>query len=211
MVSPNPVATAPGTDPPPERVPHIAHGRIEAMGVEIEKKYRLGRERQEQLRRRLTELGATNRGRAFETNTLYAGHNLDPRIHVLRLRRAGDRAVLTYKERSPTDSPIKRQREDETAVEDAQALTAILDALGYQPSAVYEKRRETWTFAGAEIVIDELPFGFFVEIEGEEHSIAEAERLLELADVEAEHASYPELTLRHGSRKGEMVEVRFPR
>ena len=76
---------------------------------------------------------------------------------------------------------------------------------------MYEKRRETWTFVGAEIVIDELPFGVFVEIEGEEYSITEAERLLELADVEAEHASYPELTLRYGSRKNEMVEARFPR
>lgn len=211
MVSANPVATAPGTDLPLEHVPHTEYGGIEAMGVEIEKKYRLGQERQEQLRRRLTELGAMNRGRAFETNTLYAGHNLDPQIHVLRLRRTSDRVVLTYKERSPSESLIKRQREDETAVEDADALTAILEALGYRPAAVYEKRRETWTFVGAEVVIDELPFGVFVEIEGEEHLITKAERLLELSGVEAEHASYPELTLRHGSRKGDMVEARFPR
>jgi len=180
------------------------------MGFEIEKKYRLARERQEQLRHRLEALGATKSGSELEENTLYAGHGLDPRSRVLRLRRTGGRAVLTYKERYASNSSIKRQREDETAIDDADALAAILEALDYKPVIVYEKRRETWTFASVEVVVDELPFGFFVEIEGEEQAILEAERSLNLNDVDTENASYPELTLRCGSKNATIIEARFP-
>lgn len=180
------------------------------MAVEIEKKYRLSPEEWEPLRRRLAESGAEVRGAVeFEENTLYTGPGLDPRSRVLRVRRKGARAVFTYKERDTSGAAVKRQREEETEVSDAAALAAILEALGYSPALVYEKRRATWLLAGAEVVLDELPFGLFAEIEGEEASILEAERLLGLGAAEVEHSPYPELTLRHGERKGDVVEARF--
>ena len=182
------------------------------MGLEIEKKYRLRVEQLERLRLRLAEVGAEWRGEEFEENTLFAGANLGEGNRALRLRRVGDRAVLTFKERAEADaSPIKRQREDETEIGDAEALTTILDALGYRPALVYEKRRATWRLAAAEVVLDELPFGHFVEIEGDERAIEEAERLLNLADADAEHATYPQLTAKHGRRNGALVEARFSR
>jgi adenylate cyclase class IV len=88
-------------------------------------------------------------------------------------------------------------------------MAAILEALGYRPALIYEKRRETWHLAGAVVVIDELPFGLFAEIEGEENSIKEAERLLELENAEAETATYPQLTKQYGERKGATIEARF--
>jgi adenylate cyclase class 2 len=180
------------------------------MPIEIEKKYRLTPERLEPLRRKLKEVGAEGEGTAeFEENVIYTGPGLDPTRRVLRLRRKGARAVFTFKERDLSGSPIKRQREEETEVSDARALASILDALGYRPVLVYEKRRETWRVAGAEVVIDELPFGLFVEIEGDEARIVEAENLLGLDSAEAEHAPYPELTLRHGTKRGDVVESRF--
>jgi adenylate cyclase, class 2 len=180
------------------------------MPIEIEKKYRLPPARLEPLRRRLREVGAEGDGSAeFEENTIYTGPGLDPGRRALRLRRKGERAVFTFKERELSGSPVKRQREEETEVSDAGALAAILEALGYRPALVYEKRRETWRLAGAEVVIDELPFGLFVEIEGDEPRILEAESLLGLGDAEAEHAPYPELTLRHGVERGGVFESRF--
>src|SRR2546421_179289 len=92
---------------------------------------------------------------------------------------------------------------------DADALASILEALGYRPALVYEKRRAAWRVAGAEVVLDELPFGLFVEIEGEEEAILEAEKILKLETARAEHAPYPELTLRHGKKNGDVVEARF--
>lgn len=179
------------------------------MATEIEKKYRLTPEQREALSQKLRAVGAILQGKEFEENTLYAGGNLEPRRQVLRLRRAGDKAIVTYKERYESESAIKHQREDETQVEDAAALGAILEALGYRPFLVYEKRRATWHIRQAEVVLDELPFGFFVEIEGEESDITEVESLLNLADVEAEMATYPELTERHGEKRGDVIEARF--
>lgn len=179
------------------------------MGTEIEKKYRIKSEEVARLRERLQAVGAEARGEEFEENTLYAGPGLERGNRVLRLRRVGDRAIFTFKESMASSSGIKRRREDETAVEDADALHAILEALGYAPAVVYEKRRETWLVAGVEVVIDELPFGLFVEIEGEEESILEAERLLELGGATMEPISYPQLTVQHGTNNGTLIEARF--
>jgi adenylate cyclase class 2 len=179
------------------------------MGIEIEKKYRLGSGERERLSARLVEAGAEHVASDFEENTIYTGGNLVPGRSVLRVRRIEGKAILTYKERFPSDSAVKRQREEETNVENAEALAAILDALGFEPVVVYEKRRETWRLAGAIVVVDELPFGLFAEIEGEEQTIKEAERLLRLEDAEAEMATYPQLSLQHGQRKGSTTEARF--
>jgi adenylate cyclase class 2 len=180
------------------------------MGTEIEKKYRVDAEEAASLRARLRAAGAQARGEEFEENVLYAGPGLEHGNRVLRLRRVrGGRSVFTFKESMPGSGGIKRRREDETEVADPDALATILDALGYAPAAVYEKRRETWLVADVEVVIDELPFGQFVEIEGTEGSILEAERLLELTATRAEPKSYPQLTLEQGTRRGALVEARF--
>src|SRR5256714_12654517 len=180
------------------------------MGIEVEKKHRLTAEEGESLRCRLEEIGAEAEGGAeCEENVVYTGPGLDPRRRVLRLRRKGGRALFTFKEREPSPAAVKRQREEETEVADASALASILEALGYRPALVYEKRRAVWRVAGAEVVLDELPFGLFVEIEGEEASILEAEKILKLETAAPEHAPYPELTLRHGKKNGDVVEARF--
>lgn len=179
------------------------------MSIEIEKKYRLTSEQREQLSARLSEAGAGYEGMEFEENTIYTGGNLVPGRSALRVRRVEGKAILTYKERFPSASTVKRQREEETRVENAEALAAILAALGLVPALVYEKRRQTWLLAGAVVVIDELPFGLFAEIEGEETAIEEVERILGLEDAEAEQATYPQLTERHGRRQGTTIEARF--
>ncbi len=181
------------------------------MGVEIEKKYRVTQDEQEELRQRLLQLGAQLLGEEFEENTLYAGNNLDVQRSVLRLRRTERSATLTYKERFVSDSAIKHQREDETRIEDADAMHTILDALGYQPALVYEKRRATWTLSDVEIVIDELPFGAFVEIEGGEAKILEVEKVLSLTEAETEMRTYPQLTQQYGVRRSSLIEARFTR
>lgn len=179
------------------------------MGTEVEKKYRLTLEQRERLIQRLRESGAAALGDEFEENTLYAGGNLNLSRAVLRLRRVAGKAILAYKEREASESAIKRQREDETVVEDAQALDQIFSALGFRPALVYEKRRSTWRLKGAEVVVDELPFGLFAEIEADEKTIMEVEELLGLRDAEAEMATYPGLARRHGVKRGDVIEARF--
>ena len=181
------------------------------MPIEIEKKYRLTEKQLQELQRRLPEIGAVFEGEEFEENTLYGGDRLDVGTCVLRLRRVGDvaGALLTYKQRFPSASSIKQQQENETRVSDADATDAILQALGYKPALVYEKRRSTWRLDDAEVDVDELPFGLFMEIEANPDEIVRVERLLSMKGLQAEMETYPGLTLKHGKRHGDFVESRF--
>jgi adenylate cyclase, class 2 len=179
------------------------------MAIEIEKKYRLTSNQREEVLRRLPAIGATRLGEELEVNILYSGEALDPDRCVLRLRRVGRRGILTYKERFPSDSDIKHQQEDETRVENPDAMESILDAMGFVPALVYEKRRETWRLGKAEIVVDELPFGLFMEIEGTESEIRRIETDLAIKRLKSETSTYPQLTRKHGTDFGGVIEARF--
>jgi adenylate cyclase class 2 len=179
------------------------------VAIEIEKKYRVSKARLDDLLQRLHGVGAEWRKEEFEENTLYEGHSLDSNRCVLRLRRVGDAATLTYKERLPIQSDAKHQREEETRVESVEAMRAILEAIGFRARLVYEKRRHTWTLGETEIVIDELPFGLFVEIEGSESGIAATERSLGMEEFPAEAATYPQLTRKLGKLVGDVIQARF--
>lgn len=101
---------------------------------------------------------------------------------VLRLRQ--DRAArLTYKGASVNEQGVLRRAEIEFAVEDFERAKQFLEALGYRKLFYYEKYRTTYAlestrlpvnfkqqvvgFHDCRIMLDELPYGNFVEIEGE--------------------------------------------
>ena len=88
-------------------------------------------------------------------------------------------------------------------------MTQILQNLGLEPKLVYEKRRRKWKFRSAEVVIDLLPFGLFMEIEGSVTAIKEAEMLLEADLLEPVAETYPRLTAIHGERLDDRIESRF--
>ena len=181
------------------------------MPVEIEKKYRLTKKQRETIGRRLRNLGASPGDVEFEENTIYRGGRLDLGGCTLRLRRVNGRALLTFKQRFPSKSPIKHQREEETEVADANALDAILRSLEFRPALVYEKRRTRWNIGKAEIALDELSFGLFMEIEGAEQEIARVEKQLEAETLPAVMETYPALTARLGKKRGGVIEARFAR
>ncbi len=179
------------------------------MPIEIEKKYRLTSEQKEILPGRLRAIGSQFVSAEFEENTLFKGETVKPGRSVLRLRLVGDRAILTYKEPLPSPAAIKHQLEEETAVADPQAMRGILTGLGISPAVIYEKRRQTWRLRDVEIMVDELPFGWFMEIEGPEQEISAVERELGIEGLMAEEATYPQLTLKLGTLCGAVVEARF--
>jgi adenylate cyclase class 2 len=94
-------------------------------------------------------------------------------------------------------------------VDDPDAMELILEALGFTPGLIYEKRRETWTLGKTEIVIDELPFGLFMEIEGAEQDIRDIESKLAIKHLRTEPATYPQLALKHGKHHDGLIEARF--
>lgn len=179
------------------------------MAIEIEKKYRLKEAQYERISAALAESGAGFTGEDFEENTIYGGGILDEQTAVLRVRKIAGKTILTYKRRIQNDSAVKHQVEHETEIEDAEEIERIIENLGFQKTLVYEKRRRTWEFRKTEIVLDTLPFGLFMEIEGEMSAINEVERFLGAEDFPAEHETYPHLTREFGERNGNIIESRF--
>jgi adenylate cyclase class 2 len=133
-----------------------------------------------ELKRRIAALGATSRGPVFETNVRYenAAGTLARDGCLLRLRKDSG-ARLTFKSPSEADDrEFKVHRELEVHVGDFETMHLILGSLGFRSVQIYEKNRETFAVDGAELCLDELPFGRFLEIEGPKERIRYlAERL----------------------------------
>ncbi len=179
------------------------------MPIEIEKKYRLTKKQRQSIERRMRDMAIEPGELEFEENTIYRGGRLNLGGCALRLRRVNGRAYLTFKRRLPGKSPIKHQQEEEVTVGNADSMAAILDSLGFQPGLVYEKRRTRWKVGNAKVVIDELPFGLFMEIEASVREINRVEKMLEAQSLPAVMETYPTITARLGKERRGVVEARF--
>ena len=139
------------------RAPPVSH----AGSVEIEVKLRVASP--EAASSLLVRSGARRvEARHFEDNRLFddAAGSLRARGVSLRLRRT-PAAVRPSPTRAPGASRdgLKAREERETNMEDADAMQAILLALGLSPVFRYQKYREVWALGEAEVVVDETPIG----------------------------------------------------
>ena len=125
------------------------------------------------MRSRIINLGADSSGRVFETNVRFddINDNLIQRKSLLRLRR-DNKTTLTYKsEPEAKDKNFKVLKELEVAVSDFNTMKLILESLGFYKKQIYEKWRETFKLNGIIFCIDTMPYGNFLEIEGEKENI----------------------------------------
>jgi adenylate cyclase class 2 len=147
-------------------------------------------------RTKLLELGATSLSTLhFESNELYdddAG-SLAGSGRALRLRRAGDAAILTFKGPARFIDGVKVREERETRVSDPEQTEAILAGLRLSPRFRYEKKREEWTLEGCAVALDETPIGNFVEVEGDPQAIRRAVASLGLDFASAVPYTYARL------------------
>ena len=122
--------------------------------------------------------------RVLETNIRFdlPDGRLRSEGRVLRLRQDTD-ARFTYKSPSTNQQGVLSRTEIEFTVGDFEKAKEFLEALGYQKLIAYEKYRTTYTleadsllskiheqahgYHSCLIMLDELPYGNFVEIEGE--------------------------------------------
>jgi adenylate cyclase, class 2 len=140
-------------------------------GQEIEAKFYV--QDLNKVKMQLEHLGARLiQERVLETNIRFdlPGASLRAEGRVLRLRRDTD-SRLTYKSASKNEQGVLSREEIEFVVEDFQKAKRFLEALGYQKLVYYEKYRTTYALQPSEgfihVMLDELPYGNFVEIEGE--------------------------------------------
>lgn len=132
--------------------------------------------------------------RVYERNVRYdtPDGKLRARNAIVRLRQ-DTRVRITYKDDPETEnaSAIGKTRfEAETEVGDFDTMQTILNKLGYQQTQVYEKYRTTYANDDAEITLDEMPFGNFIEIEGTDAAINAIINLLGLQDAPRFKVSY---------------------
>jgi adenylate cyclase class 2 len=121
--------------------------------------------------------------RVFERNVRYenADETFSRQGIVLRLRQDA-RVRLTYKESGSIKDGALERFEAEVTVDDFSTMDLILRRLGFQPFVVYEKYRTTYQLGTAEIVLDEMPYGHFIEIEAESSVIDTTLNTLGLQD-----------------------------
>jgi adenylate cyclase class 2 len=154
---------------------------------------------------RITDLSALNRRlrdsafrlvtpRTHESNTLYdlPGPILRQRGEMLRLRRYGDVWTLTHKSKGKTGRH-KSRIELETRVQDGRKMHAILHALGYRPTFIYEKFRAEWSDGNGHLVVDETPIGNFGEIEGPRRWIDRTANLVDIIPEDYITQTYADL------------------
>lgn len=159
--------------------------------IEIEAKFYL-RHLGDIRRRVLAAGGRLVSPRHLERNERYdtPDGRLSAAGEILRLR-IGDRVMLTHK--VPLQTP-ERRREIEVEATDAAAARALLQSLGYRIIVVYEKYREAFALDGDQVMLDELPFGCFVEVESpNEEAVASASRRIGLEWSRRVPFSYVEL------------------
>jgi adenylate cyclase class 2 len=159
---------------------------MSANGLETEVKFYV--HDLDQIKSRLEELKARLiQERILEANIRFdlPGGPLRAEGRVLRLRQDTS-TKLTYKSASTNEQGVLSREEIEFEVEDFEKAKRFLEALGYQKLVYYEKYRTTYALQPSEgflqsdaveeakpaeglilIMLDELPYGNFVEIEGE--------------------------------------------
>jgi adenylate cyclase class 2 len=146
--------------------------------------------------KQLLKLGANRvQERLYERNMRYDTEDgsLTDRGIVLRLRE--DAGVkLTYKTKGALERGIITREELEVEVSDFDTMEAILQKFGFERSMFYEKYRTVYAFNNTYVMLDELPFGTFVEVEGNtEDAIISALVQLGLQDSERRVDSYMKL------------------
>ena len=125
-----------------------------------------------------------SRGKELEGKIIALGGCLrDPKVHEINLRfdtpnqdllsagkllrlRMDTRARLTYKGPGRVEGGARLRQELEFTVSDFDTTRALVEALGYQMQMMYEKYRTTYQLGELELVLDEMPYGDFLEIEG---------------------------------------------
>lgn len=146
----------------------------------------------------------TTHERTFEDNALYdlPGGVLAASGRVLRLRRYGGEAVLTFKGPTAGPSRHKVRVEEETRVADPARLEGILEGVGFVRAYRYQKFRTTFRLGSLDVALDETPVGTYVELEGDPDEIDRTAARLGFAPDAYELATYRELHERDAAARG---------
>ncbi|MBI5965512.1 MAG: class IV adenylate cyclase [Chloroflexi bacterium] len=179
-------------------------------GQEIEAKFHIQDLKRIELR--LLELKAQLiQPRVHEVNLRFDRPNRELRdsFRVLRLRK-DDKVRFTFKGPSvEAEGGILSRQEIEFFVSDFDSAKLFLESIGFEAVVFYEKFRATYELNNTHIMLDELPYGDFIEIEGDSvemiHSIADSLGLNWDAMIKAGyHALFDRVAGRYGLESSQL-------
>ncbi len=127
------------------------------------------------LAERLRNCGADlTRERMLEQNLRLDTPDRKLRQHgqLLRLRK-DDRVRITYKDNARTEGGVIARTEIEFTADNLEVARKLFEALGYQVVVTYEKYRREYQIGDVLVMLDELPFGDFMEIEAPSNTLIE--------------------------------------
>lgn len=157
----------------------------------IEKEIKLRIEDPVSLSADLKRKGARFIGKAFQRTVRFDDQNASLALRGIALRvRSGLCDVVTVKRKLDDAGGVSQREEYEAEVEDIEIFRRMFIALGFDRERIMEKYRMDFEFNGTLVSVDEMPFGMFVEIEGEEDKISETVNLLGLYGKERILGSY---------------------
>jgi len=159
------------------------------------------------IRRKLRDASfVVSERRVLETNALFdhPQRPLGKQGKLIRVRRAGPHAVLTYKGPPAPGGSHKKRPEIEVDVSDGATLEEILRQIGYQPIFRYQKFRTEYAQDAhrGKIMLDETPIGNFLEVEGAPRWIDRTARLLGFSSADYITSSYGFLYLTYCREHG---------
>lgn len=117
------------------------------------------------IRERILALGARSLSSRYLERNLrldYPDARLAKRQALLRLRQ-GEKNSITYKQGT---AQFEAREEVEIEVDDFDQALRLLASVGFVITTTYEKYRELFRLGPATLMLDEMPFGCFLEIEG---------------------------------------------
>ncbi|MEE9323375.1 MAG: class IV adenylate cyclase [Candidatus Aenigmarchaeota archaeon] len=138
------------------------------LSKEIEIKFRVDDEKE--MSKKLESIGARKTEEGLEHNLVFDNGEIRDSGFLLRLRKFNNRSLLTFK-KAITKKEFKEADEVQTDVKDFEGMKEILINLGYEIFWVYEKHKTNFSLGNTLICVDRLPFGTYMEIEGNENAI----------------------------------------
>ena len=152
------------------------------------------------IKEKLSKMNAEHLATVSERNVLYdtPSGDLKKEDVTLRLRYEKDTGkgdvtvTFTVKGHKINDS-LKKRCEFEVDILDQERMEDAIKAIGFVSSRIYEKVREKWLMDNVKICLDELPFGLYVEIEGDREDILRIAEALGFKDSQLTSQTYFEI------------------
>jgi adenylate cyclase class 2 len=176
------------------------------MAQEIEVKFAL--KERKTIVSRLHALGAEQLyPETFEDNiVLDRRGELRTKGALLRVRKFGRYALVTFKGPVAFEGGVKTREEVQTSVESFEVAIQLFDSLGYKPVFRYQKFREVWRVKNVEVVLDRTPIGDYFEIEGALEMIRTVAEDLGMNMDQGIRQSYADLYRQHRRTRADLPE-----